>query len=369
MKIAKKILQEICYQHRRFDKLIMQGTEGERLHGLDVLSWVEKLNPQAAKALKLAALFHDIDRVVNPKMGGGFKGDRNSASYLNHKKRHAKRSANYIIPILRKNGASAKILKQARFLITHHDDSGEEVSKKNNQDLNTLVSADSFAFFTSIAPKLYKAEGKERIKDKIKFMVEKLPGFSRIALWEKPLADKFFNGLKNEIIKEYYLVHNPREKEFIFCPSCKTVLHRKKIDNRNLLNCSKCGFTFWNNPKPVVSVVLKKRGKILLIQRNKAPLKGYWCLPGGYVNYEEAPEAAAVRETKEETSLDIKINKLIGVFQIDNDPRGVNLDLIYSGKITKGKIKLNAESSKYHFFPFAKLPELIAYKHREALKK
>ena len=160
---------------------------------------------------------------------------------------------------------------------------------------------------------------------------------------------------------------NPREKKFKFCPTCSTELIRKKIDRRNLLACPNCSFIFWNNPKPVTSVILEREGKILLLKRGKEPLKGLWVLPGGYIDYEEKPEQAILRETKEETNLDIKITKLINVYQIDNDPNGINLDIIYAGKIVSGAIKTNEESAEYNFFALDELPELIAYKHREAI--
>ncbi|HEC67010.1 MAG TPA: hypothetical protein ENI23_17170, partial [bacterium] len=217
---AKKILKEICEKYKYHDKDIMQGVQGERLHALDVLNWVEKIDLTASIPLKLAALFHDIERVVTPKMGGGFKGKRSGKAYLKHKKMHAQRSAEFIIPILEKNNVDSDILKNTEFLIIHHDDTGEEVEKINNPDSNYLVAADSFAFFTSVAPKLFEVEGKERVKDKIRFMVEKVPDFARILVWEHRLENETLNNLKNEIIKEYYIENNPREREYKFCPSC-----------------------------------------------------------------------------------------------------------------------------------------------------
>lgn len=365
---AKKLLREVCIKFNFNNKDIMQGVRGEEAHVLDVLRWVEKLNPKASVSLKLAALFHDIDRVITPKVGGGFKGDRNSKKYLRHKKDHARRSAEFIIPLLKKNKiANGATLKKARFLIVHHDDTGEEVAKINDSELNYLVSADSFAFFTSIAPKLFKAEGKERIKDKIRFMTDKLPDFARRLLRKQQLKNNIFNDLKNEIIGEYYVLNNPRDEEYKFCPTCSAKLARNRVDGKKLLSCSKCGFVFWNNPKPVVSVIIKKTNKVLLLKRAREPLKDYWCLPGGYVNYSEKPEEAAIRETKEETGLDVEIKKLICVYQINNDPRGINLDIIYTGSVAGGKIKTNTEISEFKYFSANKLPELIAYKHRAVI--
>jgi NADH pyrophosphatase NudC (nudix superfamily) len=86
------------------------------------------------------------------------------------------------------------------------------------------------------------------------------------------------------------------EKYYKFCPSCKVKLERKLIDGRERFFCPNCDFVFWNNPKPVVSILLHDNGRILMIQRANEPLKDYWCLPGGYVNYDEKLEEAIRRE-------------------------------------------------------------------------
>lgn len=112
--------------------------------------------------------------------------------------------------------------------------------------------------------------------------------------------------------------------------------------------------------------MLHKGKKILLIQRKREPLKDYWCLPGGYINYEESLGEAICRETKEETDQDLTIQGLVGVYRVDNDPRGISTDIIYFGK-GKGKINLGTEDKKWKYFSANNLPKQIAYKHREAI--
>lgn len=159
---------------------------------------------------------------------------------------------------------------------------------------------------------------------------------------------------------------SPHEKYYKFCPNCKTKLERKLIDGRDRFFCPKCDFIFWNNPKPVVSILLHNNDKILMLQRANEPLKDYWCLPGGYINYDETPEEAVKREVSEEIGTDIFIDSLIGVYRIDNDPRGINIDVIYEGKL-KGSVSLSTEHKKYKFVQLDALPQNIAYKHREAI--
>lgn len=160
---------------------------------------------------------------------------------------------------------------------------------------------------------------------------------------------------------------DPIKEKYKYCPQCASLLSKKLLQGWERLVCNKCGFIYWGNPKPVTSAIIEKDNNILLIKRSLEPLKGYWCLPGGIIEYDELPEKALIREVKEETHLDVKIDRLITVSQIDNDPRGISIDIIYKVLIINGEIQLSEEHSEYEFFPFNSLPAQIAYKHREAI--
>ncbi len=155
-------------------------------------------------------------------------------------------------------------------------------------------------------------------------------------------------------------------EKYIYCPTCKNTLTAKNDKGEDVLVCNSCGFVFWNNPKPVVSAVISNEGKILTLKRAKEPFKGFWVLPGGFMRHDETPEQAVVRETKEESNLDFSIRDLIGVYTIDDDPRGKHIDIIYSGVHT-GDVKLSSEDVEYDFFGTQNLPDKIAYKHRNAI--
>lgn len=197
-----ELLDSICEEKRYRDAEIQIGIDGQKKHAKTVLSWVEKLADNPSTALKISALFHDIDTIVTKNAGGGFKGDRKSKEYQDHKKAHAKRSADYICSQLLKKDVKPKLIERIRFLITHHDDIGIEVQNFNDHELDILVAADSFAFFSSIAPKLYKLEGEKRLKDKIRFMIEKMPVFAKALLASHRVKNDLFNRLKNKVLKE-----------------------------------------------------------------------------------------------------------------------------------------------------------------------
>jgi len=368
LKIGLTLLQKVCHDYASQED-VMQGVDGEYKHALEVLKWAEELfSDPLSPALALAAIFHDIDRIVTPKVGGGFGGDRKSDAYLQHKKNHAHRSAKYACQLLISEKMDSSLVERVRFLIEHHDDSQHDAITVNDEELQVLISADTYAFFSTIAPTLYRQEGEDRLKDKIVFMVGKLLDETKAKLWETPLENALFEEIKNDVIRDYFLVNNPREKEYLYCPSCANTLVNKLIENRKLRACPRCSFIYWNNPKLVTSLIIPQDGKVLMVQRALAPLLGYWCLPGGYINYGEQPSDAAIRETKEETNLVVKVDKLVGVYTIDNDPRGFNIDIIYCGRLISGVLTPNKEVNNCKYFSIDDLPERIAYKHKAAIQ-
>ncbi len=90
-------------------------------------------------------------------------------------------------------------------------------------------------------------------------------------------------------------------------------------------------------PKPVTPLVavdavilLNKKQDLVLIRRKNPPFQGELALPGGFVDVGESVEQACIREAKEETNINVKIVKLIGVFSEPNrDPRGHNISIAF----------------------------------------
>jgi 8-oxo-dGTP diphosphatase len=99
----------------------------------------------------------------------------------------------------------------------------------------------------------------------------------------------------------------------------------------------------YRNPTPTVDIIIRKDSQILLVKRKKEPFKGYLVLPGGFVNEGERVEDAAKREAKEETSLDIELVNILGVYSEPNrDPRGHNMSTVFIGKLSQSNDKVDA---------------------------
>ncbi len=99
----------------------------------------------------------------------------------------------------------------------------------------------------------------------------------------------------------------------------------------------------YKNPTPTVDAIIQKNSQILLVKRKKEPFKGYLVLPGGFVNEGERVEDAAKREIKEETSLDIELIDILGVYsEPERDPRGHIMSTVFIGKISESSDKADA---------------------------
>jgi len=103
-------------------------------------------------------------------------------------------------------------------------------------------------------------------------------------------------------------------------------------------------------------------GNILLCYRND--LKK-WNLPGGRMEDNETPWEAAIREVKEETSLDVKIDKLIGVYSKSdiND-----LSFYFKATVLNGVAQISKESAKVEYFEIDNLPQNIVLQHKVAIE-
>lgn len=92
-------------------------------------------------------------------------------------------------------------------------------------------------------------------------------------------------------------------------------------------------------PKLMVDVVIPHEdGGIVLIRRANDPFKGDYALPGGFVDVGETVEAAAVREAREETGLEVSLERLVGVYSDPTrDPRGHNVSVAFLARPVSGQ--------------------------------
>jgi 8-oxo-dGTP diphosphatase len=117
----------------------------------------------------------------------------------------------------------------------------------------------------------------------------------------------------------------------------------------------------------VDAVIFTDEGYVL-IKRKNPPFQGDWALPGGFVDVGETVEAAAVREAKEETGLDIELVALLGVYSDPaRDPRGHTVSVVYIARAVGGCLQGADDASQAAVFtPRDTVP--LAFDHELILK-
>lgn len=150
------------------------------------------------------------------------------------------------------------------------------------------------------------------------------------------------------------------KKTFRFCPRCQKPL---RWLNKKLIECSSCGFHFYFNPAPTTAIILENEKKeILLVKRKFPPKKGYFDLPGGFIDFKETAKKAVKREVKEELNINLKTINFLGTYVGFYPYKGVNyqpLCLIFFGKISDDQMKnLNAadDVASFKFFSPSNIP-------------
>ena len=158
---------------------------------------------------------------------------------------------------------------------------------------------------------------------------------------------------------------NIRLREPIFCSACGTKTdwvvsekHGKEVEI-----CPKCGKVHFRNSKPCAGALIVENGKILLVKRAIEPFFGYWDIPGGFLNENEHPADGAIRETLEETGLNVEPLAFFGIFidYYEGEGGGFTHNTYYIVKPIGGALSAGDDASEAKWFSFDSLPENIAF--------
>ncbi len=137
---------------------------------------------------------------------------------------------------------------------------------------------------------------------------------------------------------------------------------------KKMYTCPVCAHTEiqYKNPVPTVDVIIEIGDQIVLIERKNPPYG--WAIPGGFVDYGESVEDAARREAREETSLDVALRSLLGVYSSpDRDPRFHTISTVFIGR-AEGKPVAADDAKTVGLFSAGNVPDAMAFDHAEILK-
>ena len=134
---------------------------------------------------------------------------------------------------------------------------------------------------------------------------------------------------------------------------------------KDSLKCPSCGATAmrYQNPFPTVDIIIRVNGGIVLIERKNPPYG--WALPGGFVDYGESLETAALREAREETSLDVRLISQLGAYSDPaRDPRHHTISVVFIAEADGMPVAAD-DALSADIFTSDNLPDNMAFDHRK----
>ena len=125
--------------------------------------------------------------------------------------------------------------------------------------------------------------------------------------------------------------------------------------------------------KPSLTVdifIFNDKKEFILIKRKNNPYKDCWAFPGGFVDYGETTEDAAVREAKEETSIDVDLQNQFKVYSNPlRDPRGHTITVVYLAKGNMNDMKADDDAKGIEIFSYEELKDMnLAFDHKQILE-
>jgi ADP-ribose pyrophosphatase YjhB (NUDIX family) len=142
---------------------------------------------------------------------------------------------------------------------------------------------------------------------------------------------------------------------------------------KQVIQCAACGTEteVFKNPIPTVDIIIEVEQEdgslgIVLIERGNEPFG--WAIPGGFVDYGESVEDAAVREAEEETNLKVELTNLLGVYSNPGrDPRHHTISVVFVARAS-GKPLAGDDAKNLAVFHEQNLPSNLAFDHAEILR-
>ena len=156
-----------------------------------------------------------------------------------------------------------------------------------------------------------------------------------------------------------------------FCPRCAHELEDQVAYGRVRRVCPSCGFVFFREHKVAAAAVVENDGRLLFVRRGLTPGQGKWTIPGGFVDFDEDPRQAVVREVLEETGYRVAVVRLLDVIHGQEHERGASLLIAYHARLLDdapiGEAD-KAEVTDVAFFPPDRLPPIAFRATKRAIE-
>ncbi len=162
--------------------------------------------------------------------------------------------------------------------------------------------------------------------------------------------------------------------DFVYCPYCGTPLRAEQRFGALRPCCPSCSFVHFRDPKvAVVALVAARDGegdRVLLVRRGVEPMKGFWSLPGGYMDAGEMPQQALARELLEEVGVEMAVEPLpMGIFLLQSGGTRTGIVLAFRARVLPGAPapQPGDDVTEVRWFAAGSLPDDLAFDSTRSL--
>ncbi len=175
---------------KEIEEIIAQSKSlTDPVHSITTRKWLLELKPDADYAHQIAALAHDIER------GHTRRDAAEITDYIEHKKRHAKTSADVISDLLRKYDADKEFMDKVYDLVLHHEVGG-------SPDSDVLMNADSISFFEGNLEAYFYKKSKDTVEFKIRYMFDRMSDEAKCIIRKFTYENQELDNLFREVVSK-----------------------------------------------------------------------------------------------------------------------------------------------------------------------
>lgn len=150
-------------------------------------------------------------------------------------------------------------------------------------------------------------------------------------------------------------------RRYSYCPHCATPLVDRSLHGQLRQVCPACEFIFWQNPAVGVAVIVMSEDHVVLGRRSRGVYQGAWCIPCGYVEYDEDVRLAAQREFQEETGLLVAVGEVYAVHSNFHNPAMHTVGVWFRGQVIGGALRPDDDLDEVAYMPLRDLPNNLAF--------
>ena len=150
-------------------------------------------------------------------------------------------------------------------------------------------------------------------------------------------------------------------RRYQYCPHCATSFIDRELSGHLRQVCPSCDFIFWQNPVVGVAVIVMDADRIVLGRRARGLYQGTWCIPCGYVEYDEDVRQAAQREFQEETGLHVEVGEVYAVHSNFHNPAMHSVGIWFRGTVWGGTLCPADDLAEVAYISLRQLPDNLAF--------